>query len=331
MDGLSWMLGMAATAVLCVALPWAVACLAVPALEASERAHAANYRGRDVVLGLGAVWLAWGGGALLAGWFLEDVGVPLAVSELMPVAGLLALAAAAFGLFDDAYGSRDARGFAGHLRALGSGRLTTGGLKLVGIGVAALAAARSVAGMAPWGASPAGVAIAGAAVALSANLVNLLDLRPGRALKAYLGFAAAGAALAGAYIARMHTGSGLGAGVLLGVALAGPAVACWRYDLGERAMLGDAGANAMGAVAGLVIVSALPLAGAAVFAAVLLAANLASERVSFSALIERVGVLAWIDGLGRGKASEGPDTGAHGGQASRYDGSGITGGGSRED
>lgn len=331
MGGLSWVLGVAATAVLCAALPWAVACLAVPALEASPRAHASNYRGRDVVLGLGAVWLAWGGGSLLAGWLLEDLGAPPAASELMPAAGLLALAAAAFGLFDDAYGSRDARGFAGHLRALRSGRLTTGGLKLVGIGIAALVAARSVAGIAPWGSSPAGVVVAGAAVALSANLVNLLDLRPGRALKAYIVLAAAGAALAGVFVARMHAGSGLGVGALLGVALIGPAVACWRYDLGERAMLGDAGANAMGAVAGLVIVSALPLAGAAAFAAVLLAANLASERVSFSALIERVPVLAWIDGLGRGGASEGADTDPHGGRASRYDGSDSSGGGSRED
>lgn len=331
MDALSWTFGIAATAVLCGALPWAVACLAIPALEASERAHAANYRGDDVVLGLGAVWLVWSGGALLAGWLLQDLGAPPAASELLPVAGLLALAASAFGLFDDAYGSRDARGFAGHLRALRSGRLTTGGLKLVGIGVAALAAARSVAGVAPWGPSPVGVAVAGAAVALSANFVNLLDLRPGRALKAYLVLAAAGSALAGAFVARASASSGPGAAALLGVALAGPAIACWRYDLGERAMLGDAGANAMGAVAGLVIVSALPLAGAAVFAGILLVANLASERVSFSALIERVPALAWFDGLGRPRSHGRVEPGPHAGSASRYDGSDITGGGSRED
>lgn len=330
MDGVSWAIGIAATAVLCVALPWAVACLAVPALEGSARARAVNYRGRVVVLGLGAVWLVWGGGALLVGWLLEDLGAMPVASELVPVGGLLAVAAASFGLFDDAYGSRDARGFSGHLRALRKGRLTTGGLKLLGIGVAALVAARAVAGMAEWGQSPAGVLFAGAAIALSANLINLLDLRPGRALKAYLVLVAAGATLVGLFVARMGADSGLGHGALVGIALAGPAIACWRYDLGERAMLGDAGANAMGAVAGLVVVSGLSAAGAAVFAGILFAANLVSERVSFSALIEGVGLLSWIDGLGRGPKPEDRESDARGHQASRYDGSDSSGGGSRE-
>jgi hypothetical protein len=317
-----------AVGVLCFGLPWAVACLLVPALQSTPAARTRNWRGADVVLGLGAVWTVWGGCVLLAGWLLGDLGAPVA-SEVIVVAGVLSIGASAFGLIDDAYGSRDVRGFSGHVRALLEGRLTTGGLKLVGIGVASLAAARAVAGVAPWGGSPAGILVAGATVALTANFVNLLDLRPGRALKAYVALSCAGALMLASFVARLAGAGFASSAALLAVALLGPAAACWRYDLGERAMLGDAGANAMGAVAGLVIVSALPLSGVAAFGAVVLALNLLSERVSFSAVIERVGVLAWLDALGRASAGTDGAQEPHDDGASRYDGTDSTGG-SRE-
>lgn len=324
----SFAIALAGVVVLCAGLPWAVACLLVPALESSPGARAVNWRGSEVVLGLGAVWTAWGGSALIAGWLLEDLDAPSSVAAVLGTAGLLAIVASAFGLVDDAYGTGDARGFKGHLTALVRGRLTTGGLKLVGIGVASVAAARAVAGFAEWGESPIGVLAAGASVALSANLVNLLDLRPGRALKAYVVLALAGAALVGSSAARVAGSFGADA-ALIGVALLGPAVACWRYDLGERAMLGDAGANAMGAVAGLAIVSALPLAGVVAFGAVALALNLLSERISFSAVIERARILAWLDGLGRPRTPD-SSTRPHDDGASRYDGNGSAGDGSLE-
>jgi hypothetical protein len=85
---------------------------------------------------------------------------------------------------------------------------------------------------------------------------------------------------------------------LLAFAL-GPVAAVWRYDLREEGMLGDAGANPMGAVAGLLIVAGLPLWALVVYFAVMLGLNVASERVSFSAVIERTGWLRRIDLLGR--------------------------------
>jgi hypothetical protein len=325
----SFGLAIAAVGVLCVAVPWAVACLLVPALKSSPAAQATNWRGAPVVLGLGAVWTVWGGCALLAAWLLGDLGAPVS-SEVLAVAGVLAVVASAFGLFDDAYGGRDVRGFAGHISALLQGRLTTGGLKLVGIGAASVVAARATAGVSPWGASPIGVLVAGVAVALTANLVNLLDLRPGRALKAYIALSLVGAALAASFASRL-TGAGFSpSAALLAVALLGPAAACWRYDLGEQAMLGDAGANAMGAVAGLVVVSALPLGGVVAFGAVMLALNLLSERVSFSAVIERVRVLAWLDAFGRSRIGSDDAQHPHDSGASRYDGEDSIGGGSRE-
>ena len=76
-------------------------------------------------------------------------------------------AVAAIGLADDLWSGSE-RGFRAHLR---SGR-TTGVLKLLGIPAVALVATRSLSGA--------------LLVGLSANVLNQLDTRPGRALKGYL-------------------------------------------------------------------------------------------------------------------------------------------------
>jgi hypothetical protein len=138
---------------------------------------------------------------------------------------------------------------------------TTGVLKAVGIPLVGLWRTRSVSGALLF--------------ALSANLLNQLDTRPGRCLKAYL---LAGAAL----------GAPLGRAVLL-----------IPYDLRERAMLGDAGSNAFGAVLGLKSVDRFH--GRIRWAAigVLAGLNLLGERTSVGRLIERTPGLRELDRLGR--------------------------------
>ena len=64
-------------------------------------------------------------------------------------------------------------------------------------------------------------------------------------------------------------------------------------------MLGDAGANPLGALCGLAALAAAPAAGARwIILIVLLALNLVSEVVSFTAVIDRVAPLRWLDRLG---------------------------------
>jgi UDP-N-acetylmuramyl pentapeptide phosphotransferase/UDP-N-acetylglucosamine-1-phosphate transferase len=70
-------------------------------------------------------------------------------------------------------------------------------------------------------------------------------------------------------------------------------------DLGERVMLGDTGANPMGAVLALGLVLVAPFWGRVVALLVVLALNLVSEVVSFSAVIDRVRPLRWVDRAGR--------------------------------
>lgn len=290
-----------------VALPYAGIRMLAAALEEGPRVE--NYRGRLVFAGLGIVWLFWAIGVVV-GELVKSmfVSLPMGGVPVLQASALLALAAFCLGLIDDAYGTAAEKGFRGHLRALARGRLTTGGLKLLGISVVSYFVAYWTSAGTQSGSYTGGwldLAVAlvpGAAIALTANFLNLTDLRPGRALKAYsvLGVVpVALVALVSVIMTRPFAASALGYFAEIIIFLIGPVVAVWRYDLGERGMLGDAGANAAGAVAGLMIVLALPLWGIVIYLLVMLALNIASERVSFSEVIERTPVLRRIDAWGR--------------------------------
>ena len=259
------------------------------------------------------------------------VGALGVVFSGMPL--LLVAFAFAFGLIDDAFGTSGHKGFRGHLRALREGRLTSGALKLFGIGAVAVfygwsASARVVptgSGLLEDTLSRIGAwVLATLVIGLSTNLFNLLDLRPGRALKSYVLFAVPlgvafamrvlvgyqefAAGMSGVVEAATTVGAAETVTMVISslIILLGPVVAVWRYDLGERGMLGDAGSNVLGAIVGFLLVGVLPLWGFAVAAALLLALNLASEKISFSSMIERTAPLRWLDSLGRLKDDEEP-------------------------
>ena len=193
------------------------------------------------------------------------------------------------GTFDDLRGNERARGFKGHLRAAASLRLTGGVVKLASGSAAGLAAGLLVGD----GAEIVEIALL---VALTANLVNLMDRAPGRAGKVSL-------AVAAPLVVVGDPGWVVAAAGLLG-ALAG----CLSLDLSERAMLGDAGANPLGAVLGLGLGVTLETTGRLAAIALLVVLNAASERWSFSRAIERVGWLRALDDIGRtGTSRKAPD------------------------
>ncbi|MFC8191135.1 hypothetical protein ACFUMH_05660 [Cellulomonas sp. NPDC057328] len=241
-----------------------------------------NHRGEPVSMLEGPAV----GAGLLAGAL---VGAPSARGAL--AAGVAVAGAAGFGLVDDLREDTTTRtkGLRGHLGALAHGRLTTGGLKVLGIGATALAAAavaRPAGGHAAHPVARAADTLAsGALVAGTANLVNLLDLRPGRALKA-AGLVAAPLALTGA-------GGGVAAAVL------GAGGAAVEQDLAESDMLGDGGANAVGAALGTALVLGAPRPVRLAALAAVVALTVASERISFTRVIERTPVLRELDRLGR--------------------------------
>jgi UDP-GlcNAc:undecaprenyl-phosphate GlcNAc-1-phosphate transferase len=187
------------------------------------------------------------------------------------------------GLLDDLLGDGRTRGFRGHVRALLQGEITTGFLKLFGGAAAAVVLVAT-----PGFATGRRILVDAVLIALAANLGNLLDRAPGRTLKA-------------AAIAYVPLAVVLGDG-FVGVAIApamGAAFGLLPEDLREQLMLGDAGANVVGAILGLGVVLGRGEVTRVTALVVLVVANVAAELVSFSSIIDRVRPLRWLDQLGQ--------------------------------
>jgi hypothetical protein len=285
-----------------------------------------NYRGRSVSLA---------GGAALAG----AAATTAAAGAPGPAAAAAVLAAGlgagAAGFYDDLVDGRPehrAKGFHGHLVALRRGQVTSGVVKLAGIAAAGLVAAAALpprarpaarlpsvtlaSGRGDSAATPGrswtsrathratrqrhsmiDVIVGAGVIAGAANLLNLLDLRPGRALKVGLLVAA-----------PLAAGPGRGPAPPPPRA-AGAAAALLPEDLAEQTMLGDCGANALGAVLGAALVAGTGRVGRGFALAVIAGLTAASERVSFTQVIAGTPGLRELDQLGRARPAD-PDPGS---------------------
>lgn len=260
--------------------------LASPALERR------NYRDRVIPTAGGlyiviTVLVIEAGRAIFGALGVGDhAGLSLARSEM-----LFAVFGFGFlGLVDDLAAVGSDRGFRGHLGALRHGRVTTGLLKLVaGAGIAIVLVAT------PGFKSGRNLIVDALLIALAANLGNLLDRAPGRTIKAGL-------------IVYIPIAFAVGTDPT-GIALApviGATFGLVGDDLNERLMLGDTGANVVGAVLGLAVVLGSQESTRIAVMLVLLALNVAAELVSFSAVIDAVPPLRWLDRLGRMSAPPSP-------------------------
>ncbi|MSO79161.1 MAG: hypothetical protein EXQ79_06105 [Acidimicrobiia bacterium] len=187
------------------------------------------------------------------------------------------------GMIDDLIGDDRRTGFRGHVGALFHGEITTGFLKLFGGAGVAMVLVTT-----PGFATGRRLIVDAVLIALAANLFNLLDRAPGRALK-------------GAVVAYVPLAILLGTGPV-GLAIApvmGAAFGLLGDDLRERLMLGDTGANVIGATLGLGVVLGRGEVSRWTALGLLIVANLAAEVWSFSTIIERVPPLRWLDRLGQ--------------------------------
>lgn len=254
-----------------------------------------NYRGADLACPLGIVLVA--ALALALGGLEALYVLRIHTDPFLTVGPVFVLGVAALGLFDDAY-SGTSRGWRGHGAAVRRGEFPTGLLKAVGtLGLAAYFAGTGskLAVLAVFdgarvydGPDVVPYLLTVAVLVLATNLFNIIDLRPGRAFKGLVLVTIGCTIAVGTDLIRAF-GAYLGAILVVGA-----------YDLRERGMLGDTGANLLGAVAGLMLVTAITSTlGLAICAAVLLGITAYGEFRSISAFVERTPGFRHLDSVGR--------------------------------
>jgi UDP-GlcNAc:undecaprenyl-phosphate GlcNAc-1-phosphate transferase len=253
--------------------------LVLPMLQESGAVRP-NFQGRDIPVSTGITFIFT--------YLIIMAGYKLLLPAFEPQFYLLALGLTALGFLgflDDMLGGSDNRGFKGHFGALMKGRLTTGGLKALGGGFIAFLTALFIGG------SAGEIILNTFIIALFTNLLNLLDLRPGRAIKGFLLFFIIIVLMAGGKV-----------DLLIIAPLLGAVLYYFYFDLKALAMMGDAGSNVLGLLLGYLAAASLPLTFRTGVLLFLIAVHLFTEKYSISSTIERVGVLRFFDQLGRSQS-----------------------------
>ncbi|MBF1049162.1 glycosyl transferase [Peptostreptococcus sp.] len=238
-----------------------------------------NYRGDMIPVGLGLVFIP----------SLVINSIILIYSNIVPEKIIMiymllfaSIAMSFVGIIDDSLGNRGVTGLIGHFKALFKGSLTTGAFKALLGGFVGLTLAVTLSKSIP------NIIVATLVVALSTNMMNLFDLRPGRAIKAYVILA----------IIIFLASAKFNREVMM---LIVPAVLAYFYfDLRALTMMGDAGSNVLGVSIGVFIVSSFDLPVQLVSLVLLVAIHVLTEKFSLTKIIENNKFLNYVDKLGRG-------------------------------
>ena len=238
-----------------------------------------NYRGDMIPVGLGLVFIPT----------LVINSIILIYSNIVPEKIIMiymllfaSIAMSFVGIIDDSLGNRGVTGLIGHFKALFKGSLTTGAFKALLGGFVGLTLAVTLSKSIP------NIIVATVVVALSTNMMNLFDLRPGRAIKAYVILA----------IIIFLASAKFNREVMM---LIVPAVLAYFYfDLRALTMMGDAGSNVLGVSIGVFIVSSFDLPVQLVSLVLLVAIHVLTEKFSLTKIIENNKFLNYVDKLGRG-------------------------------
>ena len=241
-----------------------------------------NYQGIDIPVGTGISFSV----SVMIAFLVYGLLSRYDVSFHIYLLGLVAISF--LGFIDDILGQRDTMGFKGHFGALFKGRLTTGGLKALGGGLIAFFLAFFLSGHETWWYEWANIILNTLIMALFTNTLNLFDLRPGRAVKAYFVFLAAIIALAAGNI-----------NWLLLTPLLGAVIYYAAGDLKAKTMMGDAGSNVLGLALGYLSVVSLSLPVRVGMLVFLIGIHIYTEKYSLTKTIEKVPFLKAIDELGR--------------------------------
>ena len=250
-----------------------------------------NYKNEMIPVGMGIVFLPMiiinsiilGFVTLNNIWFVSSSKYNLNIVWLLCLALYIFSMMAMFfaGALDDLIGNRNVSGLKGHFKSLFKGELTTGGFKALFGGFVGLVVSVCISS------SIVDIIVNTLIIALSTNLMNLFDLRPGRAIKAYL------VIMIPIYITLT------GYTKVFPLLILPNVLAYFNTDLKARGMMGDTGSNVLGISIGVLMALGYGIKVRLAWLVFLILMHLITEKFSLTKIIEKNRVLKFIDNLGR--------------------------------
>ena len=250
-----------------------------------------NYKNEMIPVGMGIVFLPMiiinsiilGFVTLNNIWFVSSSNYNLNILWLLCLALYIFSMMAMFfaGALDDLIGNRNVSGLKGHFKSLFKGELTTGGFKALFGGFVGLVVSVCISS------SIVDIIVNTLIIALSTNLMNLFDLRPGRAIKAYL------VIMIPIYITLT------GYTKVFPLLILPNVLAYFNTDLKARGMMGDTGSNVLGISIGVLMALGYGIKVRLAWLVFLILMHLITEKFSLTKIIEKNRVLKFIDNLGR--------------------------------
>ena len=250
-----------------------------------------NYKNEMIPVGMGIVFLPMiiinsiilGFVTLNNIWFVSSSNYNLNIVWLLCLALYIFSMMAMFfaGALDDLIGNRNVSGLKGHFKSLFKGELTTGGFKALFGGFVGLVVSVCISS------SIVVIIVNTLIIALSTNLMNLFDLRPGRAIKAYL------VIMIPIYITLT------GYTKVFPLLILPNVLAYFNTDLKARGMMGDTGSNVLGISIGVLMALGYGIKVRLAWLVFLILMHLITEKFSLTKIIEKNRVLKFIDNLGR--------------------------------
>ncbi|WP_303223139.1 glycosyl transferase [Intestinibacter bartlettii] len=250
-----------------------------------------NYKNEMIPVGMGIVFLPMiiinsiilGFVTLNNIWFVSSRNYNLNIVWLLCLALYIFSMMAMFfaGALDDLIGNRNVSGLKGHFKSLFKGELTTGGFKALFGGFVGLVVSVCISS------SIVDIIVNTLIIALSTNLMNLFDLRPGRAIKAYL------VIMIPIYITLT------GYTKVFPLLILPNVLAYFNTDLKARGMMGDTGSNVLGISIGVLMALGYGIKVRLAWLVFLILMHLITEKFSLTKIIEKNRVLKFIDNLGR--------------------------------
>jgi UDP-N-acetylmuramyl pentapeptide phosphotransferase/UDP-N-acetylglucosamine-1-phosphate transferase len=237
-----------------------------------------NYRGSEVIFGMGIVFVP----VLITSAAFVLLLDNTKFSIFIPY--LFAVCAIGFaGLLDDLIGIKQVKGLKRHIEAFVKGELTTGFVKAFigfissivisyGISISMLDFILNIFN-----------------IALFTNALNLMDLRPGRCIKA---FCAIGVIIVISNLMEVLS-------LLPLIIMLTASLIYVDYDLKEVCMLGDTGSNILGITLGYFSSITFDTSGKVIIFLALFLLNAAAEKFSITKLISNNRFLNYLDNLGR--------------------------------